>query len=89
MPRKTLFLACVAIVVLLATSAESKAWYAYRYHYNPYGGYRYTYRYGGGSPYGGYRYGYRYGYPYGGFNYGYHYGGYPYGGYRYGYYRAW
>lgn len=61
MLRKTLFLACAALLLSLATSSEAKAWFVYHYG----GGYPYVGAYGG--PYGGYHYGgyvggYRYGY---------------------------
>ena len=37
MLRKTLFLAIAAILVVLAMSSETQAWYAYHYH-TGYGG---------------------------------------------------
>jgi hypothetical protein len=59
MKRKAILFLLVAIIVLLATCSDAKAWFAYRYGYaggvgvNPYayGGYHY-------GAYGGYRYGY-------------------------------
>jgi hypothetical protein len=60
--RKTFFLACAAILLVLATSSDAKAWFAYHYS-----GYRYG---GGAAAYGGYHYG---GYHYGGGG-GYQYG---------------
>jgi hypothetical protein len=89
MLRKTLFLTFAAILVVLATSSKTDAWYCYHYH-TGYGGYGGGFhvggydRYGGGYHYGDYD---RYG-GYGGYHYGgYHYGGYGGGGYHYGYYR--
>ena len=72
--RKMLFLTFAAILVVLAMSSRSEAWFAYHYG----GGYGGGYRYGGAYRYGG---GYHYG--------GYHYGGYGGGGYHYGYVRRW
>ena len=89
MLHKTLFLACIALAALLATSSKAQAWGGYHYgytHVGPYGAYHVgtTGGYGG---YGGYRYGGAYG-GYGGYRYGgYNYGGY--GGYRAGYVRYW
>jgi hypothetical protein len=102
MLRKTLFIALVAALAPLVTSAKTQAWGGYHVgytHYSPYTGlHHYGYTgvsrgYGGG--YGGYHYG---GYGGGGYHYGgyggygggaYHYGGYHYGGYGgYGGYHA-
>lgn len=75
MLRKTLFLACVALLVTLSSTSNARAWYAYGYRAGGYG-YRGGYGYAGGYRAGG-------GYAYGGYHYG------AYGGYRYGYARRW
>ena len=64
MLRKTFFLACAAILLVLATTSQAKAWAAYHYSY---GGSR-------GGAYGGFG-----GYHYGGYHYGYGGAGYHYG----------
>jgi len=92
MLHKSLFVACLAVLALLATSSKVQAWGAAHVgytHVGPYG----AYHVGGtafGGGYGGYRYGGGYGYG-GGYRYG-GYGGYGYGGYggvRAGYARYW
>jgi hypothetical protein len=61
MLRKTFFLTFAATLVVLTTSSNSRAWYAYHYRYGGYGGSRsYGYHYGAYRGYGGggYHYGY-------------------------------
>ena len=55
MLRKTLFLVFAATLLVLAMPSNSKAWYAYHYHYGSSGGAHYSYH---SSGYGGAHYGY-------------------------------
>jgi hypothetical protein len=98
MCRYSLFLACAVVLLLPAAVPESRAWYAYHYHYGGGVGYHYggVYHYGGYAGYRGGVYGYRTGG--GGLvigvppTYGYLGEVSPYLGYgyrRYGYYRGW
>jgi len=90
MLRKTVFLACAALLLVLATSSRAQAWGCYHYRYGGYGGYGgyhagYTH-YGPVTGFHHYSTGGGYG-AYGGYHYGTHYGAYR--GYTGGYYRRW